>query len=680
MVKEVGNTLMSLQKIRWIKMIRYILIFSGMLTAAIFADPYKELVPNFQRTKTMVTVREIDIPTFANLDYAAYDRNPVLNEVEFIKKHRKPAATNLQDITFESIISDIKDGIAETPLTVNERQRPLAWKPLLKKAWTIVKDDKLQQIAGKINSYKWADPTVFQAYQEVTTAYIHESNDSITVWVKIEFAHWVTFLPSVTDEDNDGIKEIYGKLDISAMSSDSLSKMIRWIKNDYSKTILDKQQIIDWVTDLASYWYPTKNTDIVSMDTGKKWPDENVNKKVIKQLKGLVVNNPLAVVEGKPFSPDKPIYNVYIVNNKHSMNIIKDSAVTEQSDGNNMNADTSVSENFKKNMERFSEEIKQNGSYDLWAAKNEAFRKSMKSWLTTFPQEQFGLEGVNGWLFFRKSFDYLLGGDLSKQATEYNPLPHITQFSQYLKKYNVNLLVVVVPNKEEIYFDKVDKAFPEPAIPMLNPYSRKILKDLQDNGVEVIDLLSSFLDSKTKDKSAKEFLYQEHDTHWTMRGIEIASTLISDRIKKYSWYDLIPEKNKYTLTDTSFERLGDIVERIPEVRQAQYKPSIIRAQQVIDSEGKLFNGNNGKAPIMLIGDSFTGVFESVDCKGAGVGAHIAYKTDLPLDIITSWGGGPLVRKKAMRVREKDLSSKKLVIYMMVARDLYNYSQKWESFP
>lgn len=61
-----------------------------------------------------------------------------------------------------------------------------------------------------------------------------------------------------------------------------------------------------------------------------------------------------------------------------------------------------------------------------------------------------------------------------------------------------------------------------------------------------------------------------------------------------------------------------------------------------------------QAPVMLIGDSFTGVFESVDCKSAGVGASIAKETGLPLDIITSWGGGPLVRKKAMRVREKDL--------------------------
>jgi len=79
-----------------------------------------------------------------------------------------------------------------------------------------------------------------------------------------------------------------------------------------------------------------------------------------------------------------------------------------------------------------------------------------------------------------------------------------------------------------------------------------------------------------------------------------------------------------------------------------------------------------------MGDSFTGVFEIVDCKGAGVGAHIAEKTSLPVDIITSWGGGPLVREKMLRARQKNLSEKRVVVYMMVSRDLYNYSQGWSA--
>ena len=162
--------------------------------------------------------------------------------------------------------------------------------------------------------------------------------------------------------------------------------------------------------------------------------------------------------------------------------------------------------------------------------------------------------------------------------------------------------------------------------------------------------------------------------------MQIAANLIADRIKKYSWYDSYKEKTEYVLNDTSFKRLGDIVDRLPESRQIQYQPIELKAVHVKTSDGIPYKSLNSSAPLMLIGDSFTGVYESVDCKSAGVGAHIAAKTGMPVDIITSWGGGPLVRKKAMKARHKELGNKRLVIYMMSARDLYNYSQNWERFP
>jgi alginate O-acetyltransferase complex protein AlgJ len=83
---------------------------------------------------------------------------------------------------------------------------------------------------------------------------------------------------------------------------------------------------------------------------------------------------------------------------------------------------------------------------------------------------------------------------------------------------------------------------------------------------------------------------------------------------------------------------------------------------------------------MLMGDSFTGVFELVDCKSAGVGSHVAAKTGLPVDIITSWGGGPLVREKMLRGRAKNMGEKRVIVYMMVSRDLYNYAQGWAPLP
>jgi alginate O-acetyltransferase complex protein AlgJ len=158
--------------------------------------------------------------------------------------------------------------------------------------------------------------------------------------------------------------------------------------------------------------------------------------------------------------------------------------------------------------------------------------------------------------------------------------------------------------------------------------------------------------------------------------LQIAAGLIAQRIKSYSWFeDVSNSKTAFTGIDTITVRPGDIVERLPEQLRVKYSPAELKAHQIKNPDGSLFKSSKD-APIILMGDSFTGVFESVDCKSAGVGANIAEKTGLSIDIITSWGGGPLVREKFMRQRQESLGSKRIVIYMMVARDLYNYEQLW----
>jgi alginate O-acetyltransferase complex protein AlgJ len=43
----------------------------------------------------------------------------------------------------------------------------------------------------------------------------------------------------------------------------------------------------------------------------------------------------------------------------------------------------------------------------------------------------------------------------------------------------------------------------------------------------------------------------------------------------------------------------------------------------------------------------------------------------------SYGGGPNVRQKLMRRGADALDSKKLVIWIMTARDLYDHWENWE---
>ena len=636
-----------------------------------FSSPYQTLNKNFNRIQSHVMVRKITSPTLANLDCAAYFANPVRYDPQPVKPHRPAKKIGIADLTFSGAISSPCTRLSQTPLTETEKEQPLAWDPLQNRLWEITKTDLFGKITFAVNGEKWADPSIFMPYQEIVAAFLHGEGDTASLWVKIEFKPWVKFLTGLVDEDRDGFRECYGKLSLSDVNKDMLAKALSWIRSDYVSKVLTKEQIVDWANTLASYWYPKLNTDVVDMAGQTRWP----NSATEKTIRGFSVPNPLIVIRGNPYGT--VIYNVFTADFPPESATVTAPGNSAASVSAPLPQDSTVSNNFLENKKRFEQETRTFGDYPVWAKKDEAFRRSIASVVSSLPQAQMGLTGKDGWLFFRKEIDYLNGGDLTVQDTDYNPLPRLVEFKRLLDSRNISLLFCAVPNKSDVYFEKLPVDAPQDPGTIINPFGRKILRDLQNAGIEVIDLLPDFLSAKKDDAKYREAVYQKHDTHWTERGLLLAAQRIAGRIQQYAWYaDAVKNPVRYTVKGTSCVRRGDIVDRLPEHDRTAYPAATLDAQQVLEPDGNLYKASRPDAPVMLIGDSFTGVFEIIDCKAAGVGAHIAASTGLPVDIITSWGGGPLVRDKMLRVRAKDLSKKRLVLYLMVARDLYNYSQKW----
>ncbi len=649
------------------------LVCSAML---VNAKPYEQVNKNYNRVTSRVMIRSIAVPTLANLDYAAYSANPVRFDPA-PQSPKKPAKKpGIGDMTFNGALINQCATLSQTPLTDAEKQNALAWDPLANKLWEITKSDAIAQVVAKIAGYKWGDESIFIPYQEIAAVYIHGSGESAELWVKVEFKPWVKFLdPTIGDEDKDGFKEVYGKLNLASVDKTVLAKALLWIQNDYCKTILTKDQVVDWANVLASYWYPKLNTDVVDMTGQSKWPTPETEKDIVKELKGQTVANPLVVIRGTPYG--KKLFNVYLVDFGAEKPAVAQAATSPAARSVPHVLDSAVSKNFKDNNTRFEMEIKTNGDYPAWAKKDEPFRASLLSYVNALPAAQMGFKGKDNWLFFRGEASYLNSGDMSLQAPDKNPIPHLIEFNKILKSKNISLLFVPIPNKSDVYYDKLPlNNAPKDNYELIHPYARKMLKDIQAAGVEVVDLLPAFLAAKKDDEKSKEALYQKHDTHWTSRGLAIAAQALSDRIKTYSWYSEVP-KVKYTVKDTTFLRQGDIVDKLAEADKTSFNAVELAAQRVFTPDGAAFKGGNPDAPVMLIGDSFTGVFELVDCKAAGVGAHIAAQTQIPVDIVTSWGGGPLVRDKFYRARKNALDKKRVVIYMMVSRDLFNYSQLWQ---
>jgi alginate O-acetyltransferase complex protein AlgJ len=234
-----------------------------------------------------------------------------------------------------------------------------------------------------------------------------------------------------------------------------------------------------------------------------------------------------------------------------------------------------------------------------------------------------------------------------------------------------------VPTKVEIYPENLGPNFKTEPGQIVNPYFRKFLHALADKGIEVVDLLPAFLAAKSAESGDAQPLFQHQDTHWSDRGLRLAADILSQRIKKYPWYaELAKHSQSFDVRETSFTRFGDLQSRLPEAEQKKYRPETLLAHQVLRADKQPYD-DDPDSPVVLLGDSFTGVYELTDAEHSGVSAHIARGISYPLDLVMSYGGGPNVRQKLLRRGEGSLRTKKLVIWMMTARDLYNYWEDWE---
>lgn len=641
-----------------------------------YAAPYKNLIPGYKRSSMPVMARFIDAPTRAHLDFCAYYDNPIRYNPESEKPKPPAKKPLLAEISFGNTVKNVCTSLQKTPLTPVELEQPYAIDPVANEIWKELKSDFFNRVNNKIKGEKWADPDIFKPYQEIAALYLHNEQGAYQFWIEIELSPWVTFIKDARDTDKDGCAELFCRINTDSLDAKTMAGIVLFLTGDYTKKILTHEEIVDWANQLASYWYPTLNTDIVALNNDTLWPTNETEPEIKKALKKTTIKHPSVVIKGNPSG--KVLYNVFVTGQPllpiAGISSEKNSATPVTPP---VFFDTAFSSAFKDNNHRFSLETESFGAYDLWHRKNKPCFDRIAQKLSLLPREQMGIRGIDSWLFFRKSFDYILGKDITAQSADKNPLPALIAFKKYLDAHHINLLFIPVPNKEEVYFEKIDTLFPQPEGSILNPYSRKFLLDVQKAGIEVVDLLPFFLKAKTEDGKNEEFLFQRHDTHWTSRGLLIAGTIIADRIKQYAWF---PSYNnqliKYSFFDTTFVRTGDIVDRLSEQDKALYEPVQLRGTQVITPQAKKYTPVRG-APILLIGDSFTGVFESIDCKSAGIGSHIAAETGLPVDIVTSWGGGPPVRNKMIRTVKDQLKNATLVIYMMTARDLYDYAAGWE---
>ncbi|HKO54216.1 MAG TPA: hypothetical protein VJV79_41190 [Polyangiaceae bacterium] len=627
----------------------------------------RTLNEDYARTRSQVWVREVARPTRAALDYAAYHANFMIADPEpeaGLSKSGVPDTSHPFSDQLE--LGTLTADLSKTPLSPVEQRGPLAFPPLSEflQAHQVAGAEALAEVGSAVRREKWGlQLPPGSSGQQLSELYLHQAGAAFELWAKIEFQPWFSQFKDAPDQDGDGFPELYGRVAASSVTPSVLSA----IQQDYMGPVLSPSEVKAWAHQLSSYWYPSFNTDLIP--PGPTWPDEQTEPEVKRELGGRSFVSPTFVLRGKP--QGKATYNVFLVRAPGAQ---PDPAAAPSKPALRM-AKTRPTPAPGLVIDRVQSELAaQGGSWPKWIEKLEPTRKILRKRLKALPPKVKALAGHDGFLFYRNDLAYVTGGDLEKQRKGKNPLPVIVEFKKLLAEQGVDFLFVPIPTKLELYPQQLDPELKAFSGQILNPAFRKLLASLAKEGVEVFDLLPALLDAKSA--SGSELLFQRQDTHWNDRGLRLTAELLAARVKKYPWYEqLAKHKRAYDQRETSFTRFGDLQSRLPEAEQKKYTPETLVAHQVLEA-GKLYD-DDPESPVVLLGDSFTSVYELTDAEHAGVSAHIARGIGYPLDLVMSYGGGPNVRQKLMRRGVEALGTKKVVIWMMTARDLFDYWEDWE---
>ncbi|OWU99042.1 hypothetical protein [Fibrobacter sp. UWR2] len=326
------------------------------------------------------------------------------------------------------------------------------------------------------------------------------------------------------------------------------------------------------------------------------------------------------------------------------------------------------------------------------------------------PGEKVVLGNGDGrWLFYRQDVEFLVQPsplDIRSAKLD-NPITAITKFRDQLKAKGVELLVVITPGKPSVYPERLtgsiqalDGADASRSTTAAG-HGKAILDSLSRLGLNTVDLYTPLLAAK-KDDATLGPLYLNDDTHWTPRGAELAADIVAQKVREMADAGIVDigEKSiEYVASDSIADRMGDIGEmsglnKFNVFKVQQVTGHVVSQQEVsehaeppadslsdstvvFDTTRTPFKDDFRKAKILILGDSFSRIYQTDSPVNAGWIAHFAKEMGRPVASIVSDGGAStLVREKLAR-KAGVLKGKKLLIWEFVERDLRFGAEGWK---
>ncbi|MBN1128067.1 MAG: hypothetical protein JXA71_03730 [Chitinispirillaceae bacterium] len=311
-----------------------------------------------------------------------------------------------------------------------------------------------------------------------------------------------------------------------------------------------------------------------------------------------------------------------------------------------------------------------------------------------------GVLGRKGWFFYKQDIDYLVKPsvldrrsivvDPNEWPLGGNPLSAIRNFRDQLMVRGIDLLFVVVPGKPSIYPDVVSSRM-QPASAGSFSHSLRVLDELKNAGVEVVDLFAPFARERLSDHEAGDSLYLHEDTHWKARAVRLAARVIADRVRRYPWFQA--GSTEYALDSVTIERTGDIgtMSSLPldKVRGVYglFMPEKTTCYKVFRVSRDPRGAETGRVPykdefrasaILVLGDSFSRIYQTDEPRSAGWISHLAFELAQPVASLVNDGGASTLVRQSLARKPNLLKGKKLVIWEIVERDFRYGEEGWKN--
>ncbi|MEP6808758.1 MAG: hypothetical protein ABI992_00820 [Chthoniobacterales bacterium] len=285
--------------------------------------------------------------------------------------------------------------------------------------------------------------------------------------------------------------------------------------------------------------------------------------------------------------------------------------------------------------------------------------------------------GADHWLFLTNELRFLAqpkfwGAEAASvsrahKAGAADPLPAILDFQRQLREHGIELLLVPVPAKAELYPEKVGVdvvVSPADAAPAL----KKFYDVLRERGINVLDLEPLFARNR---ESSRGSVYCRTDSHWSGVGCALAGEAIAHEIR--AKIPSLPTGKEYPRSWKEVSITGDLATMVGNAENQA--PERIALRQLAATVAP-----DPASPVLLLGDSHTLVFHNFLAERGGLLDQLTAELGFAPDLIGTRGSGATpVRINLYRRGQSDpqfFARKKIVVWCFAAREFTEADEGW----